>query len=763
MCLSIGYRVFLALLSALLLAALGCAGTSSVSGGDGARLPGGAADTPAVRVDEPGALSSLAVPDGVEPALWDKLTAELSRVLAERDAAAVDTGGKLASAPPMGEASATVLSYNAGSATLSWRYYSHGDYNQDGLVGINDLTPLGQHYGESSPLSGDQPFPPDSLGAVIDGNGDGLINISDITAIGQNYGVRVAGYRIYAAEVTYPYPVEPAGPNREGAMLLATVDIDAGSTIPGERRRFYSQVVPTEEEQYYWVRPYHGYADGVASNLVDVLLPPNLPPEAVLLYSGAARTPAHIRWDALASRDDDGAVVRYEWDFDGDGEFEYDSEGATQVSFYYYEAGQYTCTLRVTDDEGATDTDATVVYVLEEATWHVNLADKQISPPHYGSNSCIYNIQVLDIENMPSLAYTCTLDEPDPVTDSIEKTVYLRALDPHGETWAERQWVPDSTSYSNVLVVEGLPALITHYRREYQSPPAPFEHESWLIYTRAADASGTSWPISEVISNCRSNGPDDWEGDCFSAYQFLIVDSNPALLGYDLTDENDAYQAFHRALDSTGSSWPAECQEATIPFSYQSSPGNWLQRPIVSISESFAFLNHENGEDILFYRTGNALPTDGWAEPVLVDQLEQVDDLFWLLDAGGFPAVVYYDELASTLKYRCAVDAAGSAWKEPVVLSTASGHRVMAIIVDGRPTVVYNDRIDDQTKLIAANDGRGVLWGFPSVVPEDFFQGVGQHRTSFAEVAGMPAYSCKTSHTIGGAYYETELYYGMYY
>jgi hypothetical protein len=723
-------------------------------------LSSNATETPAARVDEPGELSSLAVPDGVEPELWGMLTAELGRVLAERDGAATRT----VSAPPMGEASATVLSYNAGAATLSWRYYNHGDYNQDGLVGISDLTPLGQHYGEGSPLSGGQPFPPDSQGAVIDGNGDGLINISDITQIGQNYGVRVEGYRIYAAEVTYPYPAEPAEPNREGAMLLATVDIDAGSSIPGERRRFYSQVVPTEEEQYYWVRPYHGYADGVASNLVDVLLPPNQAPEAVLLYHGAARTPAHIRWDALASRDDDGAVVRYEWDFDGDGGFEYDSGGATQVNFSYYEAGQYTCGLRVTDNEGATDTDATFVNVLEEATWHVNVVDKQISPPHYGNNACITSVQVLDIEDMPSLVYTCTLDDPDPVTDSIEKTVYLRALDSHGETWAERLWVPDSTSYSNALVVEGLPALITHYSKEYQSPPAPFDYEYWTIYTRAADATGTTWPISEVISNCRNNsGSEGWDGDYFGAYQFLIVDSNPAILGYGLTDENDAYQAFHRALDSTGSSWPAEYQEATYPFLYQSSPGNWLQRPIVSIGESYAFLNYENRQDILFYRTGNALPTDGWAEPVLVDHLEQVDDVFWLLDVDGFPAVVYYDELASTLKYRCAVDAKGSAWKEPVVLSTAAGHRVMAIIVDGRPTVIYSDRIDDQIKLIAANDGRGVLWGFPSVVPDYFVTGSGGHDTFFAEVAGMPAFSCPKSHSFGGTYYETELYYGMYY
>jgi len=759
-------RRALALVAAftLTLAALGCAGTSGVSGGDGARLHVGASGEPAVLVDEPGALSSLAAPEGVEPALWDMLTAELGRVLAERFADGdVDNAGELSSTqpltttmplriactPPMGDASATVLSYSAGAATLSWRYYSHGDYNQDGLVSVSDLIPLGQHYGEGSPVGAGQPFPPASLGAVIDGNGDGLINLSDIITIGQNFGVRVAGYHVYASHLTYSYPAEPTEPNREGAMLLATVGMDAGGDN-SERRRFFAQVVPTEEEQYYWVRPYDGEADGVASNMVDVLLPPNQPPLAVLLWYGAPRTPAHIRWDALASRDDDGDVVRYEWDFDGDGEFEYDSGDATQVSFYYYEAGQYTCALRVTDDEGATDTDATVVFVQEEATWHVNVVDTEIHPFLTGPNPRFKYVQLLDIEDMPSLFYVCTLTEPDPETDSFEKTVYLRALDAHGETWAERQWVPGSTGYEDALVVEGLPALMITRGKDYQSPPEPFKYEYWKIYMRAADATGASWPVSEVIANWRINSPDDWEGDRFdSIYKLLIIDSNPAIIGQRYTTELGTHVAFVRALDSGGSSWPSEYSLSDRIIYYPSSP-------IMSVDGELAFLNLVNGEDILYNRNQSVNDLD-WAEPVLVDQLEQAGFNVKLLDANGFPAVVYYDELQSALKYRCARDAEGSAWGEPVVLSTAAAHYFNATIVDGRPTVIYSDRIDGQTKFIAANDGRGALWGLPSIAPGP---AVG---APFVEVAGMPAYSYAKAHNIEDDDYETELFYGMYY
>ena len=71
--------------------------------------------------------------------------------------------------------------------------------------------------------------------------------------------------------------------------------------------------------------------------------------------SGNTETLAHIVWDADASHDPDGVIIRYEWDFDGDGIFEYDSEERYKLDFYYYEAGDYSCTVRVTDDDAMTD------------------------------------------------------------------------------------------------------------------------------------------------------------------------------------------------------------------------------------------------------------------------------------------------------------------------------------------------------------------------------------------------------------------------
>jgi YD repeat-containing protein len=55
--------------------------------------------------------------------------------------------------------------------------------------------------------------------------------------------------------------------------------------------------------------------------------------------------------DASGSRDSDGHVVRYEWDFTGDGSYE---QGSSHASHAYTEPGTYAVRVRVTDDSGNT-------------------------------------------------------------------------------------------------------------------------------------------------------------------------------------------------------------------------------------------------------------------------------------------------------------------------------------------------------------------------------------------------------------------------
>jgi hypothetical protein len=64
--------------------------------------------------------------------------------------------------------------------------------------------------------------------------------------------------------------------------------------------------------------------------------------------------------------DHDGTVVLYEWDFDGDGIFDYSASDGI-ASHVYDGEGTFMVTLRVTDDEGATGFDETLVTVGESS------------------------------------------------------------------------------------------------------------------------------------------------------------------------------------------------------------------------------------------------------------------------------------------------------------------------------------------------------------------------------------------------------------
>ncbi len=64
-----------------------------------------------------------------------------------------------------------------------------------------------------------------------------------------------------------------------------------------------------------------------------------------------------------AGTDDDGSIVKYEWDFYTDGVYEWSSEENGVTTFIYNDAGRFTATFRVTDNDGNTATDSLIVSV----------------------------------------------------------------------------------------------------------------------------------------------------------------------------------------------------------------------------------------------------------------------------------------------------------------------------------------------------------------------------------------------------------------
>lgn len=77
------------------------------------------------------------------------------------------------------------------------------------------------------------------------------------------------------------------------------------------------------------------------------------------IYQGA-----RVVFDASASRDPDGAIVQYAWDFEGDGLFERSTD-APIIEHVFSRAGEQRVTLQVTDNVGAVGTFSRVLHIAE--------------------------------------------------------------------------------------------------------------------------------------------------------------------------------------------------------------------------------------------------------------------------------------------------------------------------------------------------------------------------------------------------------------
>lgn len=89
------------------------------------------------------------------------------------------------------------------------------------------------------------------------------------------------------------------------------------------------------------------------------------PPGSPLVHATASPTsgtaPLDVAFDGTAS--DDGTVVLWEWDFDGDGVFDFSSPVSPATSHNYSDPGLFGATLRATDDSGLTGVDAIAISV----------------------------------------------------------------------------------------------------------------------------------------------------------------------------------------------------------------------------------------------------------------------------------------------------------------------------------------------------------------------------------------------------------------
>jgi hypothetical protein len=242
-----------------------------------------------------------------------------------------------------------------------------------------------------------------------------------------------------------------------------------------------------------------------------------------------------------------------------------------------------------------------------------------------------------------------------------------------------------------------------------------------LKYTRALDASGTSWGTPMTVANTGNVGESPW---------LAVVNGNPAM-GY--WDRGNGDLKYVRALDASGTNWGT-------PVTLDSNGSVGLDASLVVVNGNPAISYHDSTNGDLKYVRALDPSGTNWGTPVTVDSNGFVGACTSLVVVNGNPAISYLDSSNGDLKYVRAQDASGTSWGTPMTVDSPGvvGSKTSLAVVNGNPAISYLDN-RPILKYVRANDSNGSSWGNGRNVLEDNVNS----RLSLGVINGIPVIACR--------------------
>ena len=226
-----------------------------------------------------------------------------------------------------------------------------------------------------------------------------------------------------------------------------------------------------------------------------------------------------------------------------------------------------------------------------------------------------------------------------------------------------------------------------------------------LLYARAFDGAGVSWPSPIVVDA----GPD-----VGTSSRLLVVSGFPAISYVDYANHTLRYV---RALNAEGTAWGT-------PTVVSADCGEFTSLAIVGGNPAIAFVTQTNSR--LAFVRANDVTGLSWGSRAIVDTNRTAYPCLALVN--GRPALAYHLSASESLRYARAADANGTAWNVAQTLRTGIyngsyclqgyGKYAALTVVDGNPAVACyrQDHTGSGTTNISgvvfarANDADGSTW-----------------------------------------------------
>lgn len=394
-----------------------------------------------------------------------------------------------------------------------------------------------------------------------------------------------------------------------------------------------------------------------------------------------------VHFDAADSADPDGTIETYEWDMEGDGDFETDTGQIAELDYEYSEAGVFNAAVKVTDDTGLFDIDAVSI-----------------------------NVALLNQRPVAILTGSPTFANP-PYTVNLDGS---QSYDPDG-TIVRYEWDLDG---DGVFELDGGATATYSWLLEL-----PGDHRVKLRVTDNAGAQDSTWmlctgnqpPIAKISANPIS-------GNC----PFTVTLDGSASYDTDGSIVNWAWDLFD---DGQPENW------GTGP------PGTW-QSTVIWSGPVKGRLRVKDDQGAFGSATITLHGTNGWQVHTL-DPIGLPGWFNSLAEINGQPAIAYYVYNSRALKYIRATDPLGvNTWNNPTHLGIIAdpgygAYSVHLAEIDGKvPGISFSGYLSGDPSYVVAKDGQGTAWN-PFVTASPGGMGPGQW---LIEVANKPAIA---THTIG--------------
>ncbi|MFO7753527.1 MAG: PKD domain-containing protein, partial [Desulfobacteraceae bacterium] len=186
-------------------------------------------------------------------------------------------------------------------------------------------------------------------------------------------------------EIPLSVSLEGSGSDPDGSVVLYEWDFegdgvfDWSSETTGETTHTY------EEEGVYQAvfRVTDDSGDKAEAHAATTAVqagPPGSPTAEGQVSPDSGDAPLSVDFSGSGTDPDGDEIVEYEWDFDGDGQYDWSSEDSGNTSHTYNSPGTYAARFRVTDSTGLTGVDALLVKVGIEADLSIGDDDQTFSP-----------------------------------------------------------------------------------------------------------------------------------------------------------------------------------------------------------------------------------------------------------------------------------------------------------------------------------------------------------------------------------------------